>query len=112
MRRQWSQCTCVALLLAFKLVVREFQTGEEDLCYPPLLHLTLHFLREKQKVKAHCMVFVLVPEDARAPWFGLLRHFKRVARYRAGSYLFRILSEVGVWSKLPATSLPWIVLQV
>ena len=82
--------------------------------FPPLdlTHLVLHFLREKQKIKVVCKVFVLVPEDTRAPWFGLLRHFKRVARFRAGSDLFRVLNEAGVWSKLPTTTLPWIVLQV
>ena len=82
-------------------------------CFPPsdLLAGLLGFLEEKRKAKKLPQVFILLPEQPRAPWFRYLSAYKRIASFRRGSDLFRVRSEFGVWSKCRPTADTWCIIK-
>ena len=80
--------------------------------FPPLdmLGLVFHFLEEKRKQGHLYKVFLLVPEEVRAPWFRFCSAYKRVTRFRAGSDLFRDFDGLN-WRKAPASRVPYMILK-
>ena len=81
--------------------------------FPPddVLPLLLKFLDVKRREKIVYNAVLLLPELPDAPWFHLLQHYQRLARYRKGSDLFRELSSDGSWSRLRACASPYLVLR-
>ena len=80
--------------------------------FPPdeLISPVLRFLHHRRRARKAVRVVLLLPERPRAPWFFLVQHYKRIARYVYGSDLFRECDDSGVWRKLPRTREPWMVL--
>ena len=81
-------------------------------CFPPrdMVHMLLKFLDEKMRARVLFKVLILLPEQTTAPWFRHLQKYQRVARFRAGSDLFRQLDDSGAWQKCPATKSAYTVL--
>ena len=80
--------------------------------FPPsdMIGLLLNFISDKQKLGVKVSVRLLLPEDTKAPWFRFCKAFKRLARFRKGSDLFRNF-DGEVWRKSPPTPVPYVVLQ-
>jgi hypothetical protein len=87
------------------------QTDELLWIFPPLdmVGLVLHFLEDKRRHGFHYKVLLLVPEQAKAPWFRLCCNYRRLCRFRRGSDLFREFDGVH-WRKAPVTTVPYLVL--
>ena len=81
--------------------------------FPPLdmVGLVLDFLDAQRRMQIKFDVIILLPERTRAPWFRHLAHYKRLARYRAHSDLFRALSPQGEWAKVAPGNDPWVVVR-
>ena len=72
-------------------------TNEVCWIHPPreLARPVLQWLDKKLRAGAPITAVLILPEDNRAPWFRpqLLRHYKQVQRWPAGSDLFRWAEE-------------------
>ena len=79
--------------------------------FPPtdIILPLLQFLDDKRREQEKLNVLVLLPELPSTPWFRYCQHYKRVARFRAGSDLFREFKQ-GAWGKAPPTKYPWMLL--
>ena len=75
-----------------------------------MIQMLLRFLDEKMKAQVNFKILILLPEATSAPWFRFLKNYQRVARFRAGSDLFRQLDSSGEWRKCPATKVAYIVI--
>ena len=81
--------------------------------FPPddLTGLLLDFLEDTRKQGISYKALILVPEQVRAPWFRFCSTYKRVARFRKGSDLFRMYEDER-WVKAPAARVPYMVLSL
>ena len=86
-------------------------SGERVWLFPPedIIYTLLQFLRKKIRASVCVAAVLCLPERPRAPWFWMLEDYSRIARYVAGSDLFRENNVDGNWSKMPKTKEPWII---